>query len=151
MSLVFPYRRGRSPRPVVSLGGRTGRPRPLIDATLVGPTGSKIVTALLDSGADDTVFSDQVALSIGLDLSNAPRHIMSGVGSPPYIISYAPITIRLTDGKEFREWPALVGFTSARMVHPLLGFAGCLQFFDALFRGEREEVELTINGLYPGK
>ena len=37
------------------------------------------------------------------------------------------------------------------MTHYLLGFAGCLQFFDALFHGEREEVELTVNGLYPGK
>jgi hypothetical protein len=26
-----------------------------------------------------------------------------------------------------------------------------LQFFDASFRGEREEVELTINASYPGK
>jgi hypothetical protein len=33
---------------------------------------------------------------------------------------------------------------------PLLGFAGVLQFFDADFRGAREEVELTINSLYPG-
>ncbi len=151
MSLIFPYRRGRSPRPVVSLGGRVGRPRPIVDATLIGPTGSKIVTALLDTGADDTVISDQVAQSIGVDLSNAPRHTMTGVGSAPYVISYAPITLRLTDGNEYREWMALVGFTSASMAHTLLGFAGCLQFFDAFFYGEREEVELTINSLYPGK
>jgi predicted aspartyl protease len=151
MSLLFPYRQGRSPAPVIPLGGRTTRPRPLIDVTLVGPAGSKIVTALLDTGADDTVFSDQVAQSLGLDLSNAPQHIVAGVGSPPYVISYAQVTLRITDGKEFREWSALVGFTSAHMTHSLLGFAGCLQFFDALFHGEREEVELTVNGLYPGK
>jgi hypothetical protein len=151
MSMVFPYRIGRSPRPVISLGGRAGRPRPLIDATLVGPTGSKVVTALLNSGADETFFSDQVALSIGLELSNVPRQTVTGVGGPPYVIAYAQIWPRLIDGKEFREWPALVGFTSARMIHPLLGFSGCLQFFDAVFRGEREEVELTVNGLYPGK
>jgi hypothetical protein len=151
MCLLFPYRSGRSPRPVVSLGGRTVRPRPLIDATLIGPTGSKVVTALLDSGADDTVFPEQVAQSIGLDLSNAPRYTVTGVGSPPLVIAYAQISLRLTDGKEFREWPAVVGFTSAQMTHALLGFAGCLQFFDALFRGEREVVELTVNGLYPGR
>jgi hypothetical protein len=33
---------------------------------------------------------------------------------------------------------------------PLLGFAGCLQFFDALFHGAREDVELSVNSLYPG-
>ena len=58
--------------------------------------------------------------------------------------------MRLTDGKEFRRWPAWVGFTAARLKQPLLGFAGCLQFFGALFRGDREEVELEVNALYPG-
>jgi hypothetical protein len=32
----------------------------------------------------------------------------------------------------------------------LLGFAGFLQFFTATFRGDREEVELAVNVLYPG-
>jgi hypothetical protein len=109
------------------------------------------VGALLDTGADDTVFSEQLGRSIGLDLSNAPQHTVTGVGSPPHVIAYAPITLRLTDGSEYREWTALVGFTSAPMIHPLLGFAGCLQYFDALFCGAREVAELTANGLYPGK
>jgi hypothetical protein len=151
MSLVFPYRSGRSPRPVVSLGGRAFRPRPLVDVTLIGPTGSKAVLALLDTGADDTIFSIQVARNIGVDLSQAPQYTMTGVGSPTHVISYAPVTLRLTDGIEFREWTALVGFTSTLMTHSLLGFAGCLQYFDVLFRGEQEVVELTVNGLYQGK
>ncbi|MFO0929195.1 MAG: aspartyl protease family protein [Gemmataceae bacterium] len=150
MGLVFPYRPGRSPRPVISLGGRTVRPRPLVDVTLLGPSGSKVVMALLDTGADDSVFPERVAMSIGIDPSTVPHHTMAGVGSPPQVIAYAPVTLRLTDGNEFREWPAIVGFTAARMTHPLLGFAGCLQFFDALFCGEREEVELAVNNLYPG-
>jgi hypothetical protein len=60
------------------------------------------------------------------------------------------VILRLADGQERREWRALVGFTAAKFRYPMLGFAGCLQFFDALFRGAREEVELTINSLYPG-
>jgi hypothetical protein len=32
----------------------------------------------------------------------------------------------------------------------LYGFAGFLQFFTAKFEGDREEVELTVNSLYPG-
>ena len=38
----------------------------------------------------------------------------------------------------------------ARLIYPLLGFAGCLQYFRANFMGDREEVELTVNSLYPG-
>ena len=68
----------------------------------------------------------------------------------PTPLRYAEVRLRMTDGKEFREWPAWVGFTSAPLRHPLLGFAGCLQFFGANFLGDREEVELTVNSLYPG-
>jgi hypothetical protein len=56
----------------------------------------------------------------------------------------------LTDGKESREWPAIVGFTPARIPYPMLGFAGCLQFFTTTFHGDLEAVDLTINRLYPG-
>jgi hypothetical protein len=52
---------------------------------------------------------------------------------------------------EQREWPAWVAFTPARLNQPLFGFAGLLQFFTAAFHGDREQVELTINSLYPGK
>ncbi len=63
---------------------------------------------------------------------------------------YARITLHLTDGIEFREWPAVVAFTPARIPHGLLGFAGSLQYFTATFRGDVEEVELAVNALYPG-
>jgi hypothetical protein len=76
--------------------------------------------------------------------------VASGVGVPAYPLRYAQGTLRVTDGQEFREWPAWVGFTSVVLRQPLLGFAGFLQFFDALFRSDREEVELTVNSLYPG-
>ncbi len=151
MALRFAYRRGRSPRPVVSLGGGLQRPRPIVDVALIGPATSIVRAALLDTGADDTVFSVADAQLLGLNLSQAPQYTAAGVGGPPRVITYAPVTLRLTDGKEFREWPALVGFTSARMNYALLGFAGCLQYFDALFHGEQEVVELTVSGLYRGK
>ena len=60
------------------------------------------------------------------------------------------MTLRLTDGREFREWPARVGFAPVPMTFALLGFAGFLQFFGANFLGDGEEVELTVNSLYPG-
>ena len=44
-----------------------------------------------------------------------------------------------------------VGFTSAPLRQPLLGYAGFLQFFTATFHGDREEVELAVNAAYPGK
>ncbi len=90
-------------------------------------------------------------MQLGLDLSNAPPGEAGNVASTPIPIRYAQVTLRLTDGHEFCEWLAWVGFTAAPLRQPLLGFGGCLQFFDADFRGRFEEVELAVNSLYHGR
>jgi predicted aspartyl protease len=117
---------------------------------LLSPAGAFPEDALLDTGADDTVFPESLATKLGLDLSNAPVGEASGVGSGPVQIRYARVTLRLATASERREWQGWVGFTSVRLKRSLLGFAGFLQYFTATFYGDREEVELTVNGLYPG-
>lgn len=64
--------------------------------------------------------------------------------------SGAAVTRRITDGAEQCEGSAKVGFTSAPLKSPLLGIAGFLQSFTAIFFGDREEVEPAANALYPG-
>jgi predicted aspartyl protease len=136
---------------VASLGGRFVRPQPRFHVTLSGPAGTDVKLALLDTGSDDTVFPESSATQIGLDLRGAPAATASGVGLVPFPVRYAVVTLRVTDGKEFREWPAWVGFTPAPLRRPLLGFASFLQFFTATFHGGREQVELAVNSLYPGR
>jgi hypothetical protein len=146
----FRYRLIRSNQPILPLGGRFVRPRPILTVTIVGPTGSWAEDALLDTAADDTVFPEVVAQKIGLDLTHAPQGSGTGAGFAGVPLLYARVSLRLTDGREYRQWTAWVGFTSAPLPYPMLGFAGCLQFFSVLCHGDREEVELTINSLYPG-
>ncbi len=147
---TYPFYTPAVPVPVWSLGGRFGRPRPVIPVTVIGPTGTAVRDALLDTGADDSVFPEDVAAVIGLDLTKAVAGGASGVGMVGSPIRYAEVKLRLTDGIEFREWPARVGFTPAPLKRALLGFAGFFQFFTVSFDGEREQVELTVNALYPG-
>jgi len=151
MSLRFKYRGIRSPQPIPSLGGKLLRPRPIVTVTLIGPSNSVVDRALLDTGADDTVFPERVAGLLGVDLTNAPMRTLTGIAQTGHVVRYAQIQLRLTDGVEFRDWPAWVGFTDAPLRFPALGFAGCLQFFSACFHGDLEEVELTVNSYYPGK
>lgn len=150
MSLHFPYQLETARHAVVSLGGRWVRPRPVISVTLIGPKGTYVADAQLDPASDDTVFSETVAGRIGLDLSKAPIGRAAGIGMVSIPLRFAQATIRITDGREQREWLAWVAFASARLRRPLLGFAGFLQFFTARFAGDREEVELTVNSLYQG-
>jgi hypothetical protein len=151
MSLIFSYSQIRMRRPVHPLGGRMTRPRALIQVAMVGPLKTQPDLGMLDTGADDTVFHESVAAQIGIDLTNAPTGEAAGVGLVRTPIRNAQVTLRITDGREFCEWPALVGFTVVPLRRPLLGFAGFFQFFDATFRGAREEVELVTNTLFPGR
>jgi hypothetical protein len=149
MPMRFRYFNAKAPGPVVALGGRPARPRPLILVTAIGPSASMSDRGLLDTGADDTVFPDHWAATLGIDLSQSPTTTCKGVGGPGFLIRFAVVTLRVTDGVEFREWPATVGFVTGAVIRPLLGFAGFLQYFTATFRGDREEVELTANSLFP--
>ncbi|MGL4552639.1 MAG: aspartyl protease family protein, partial [Gemmataceae bacterium] len=140
MALCFAYTRERIANPAVALGGAMTRPRPLTDVTLIGPGGTGFARGLLDTGADDTVFPEALAALIGIDLTSCPAGVSRGVGGAGIPVRFAPVTIRLTDGLEHREWTAVAGFSAARTVNSLLGFAGFLQFFTATFHGDDEVV-----------
>src|SRR5262249_30839226 len=142
MSLLFHYELNRSHHPLLTLGGRFVRPRPIIPVTVTGPAGSSLVEGTLDTSADDTVFRDSLAAKIGLDLTKAPVGSGAGAGMARVPLKYAQVTPLLASGQEQREWTAWVGFTRAKLRYPMFGFAGFLQFFDTVFRGAREEVEL---------
>jgi hypothetical protein len=150
MTMRFRYSPVLVHSPVLTLGGRSVRPRPIVDCAVIGPTNTVVTPALLDSGADECIFSELIAVQIGLKLSAAPSRTTNylRLGNTP--IRYGAVIFRSTDGIEFREWSALVAFARLRMPYALLGFAGCLQFFDSCFFGAREGVELTVNPTYPG-
>ena len=150
MSMRFRYSRLRTAQPAWPLGGQSERPRPLVLVSIIGPAATAVERGGLDTGADDTVFEERVATRIGIDLTGAPTGSNTSVGGTTVAVRYAQVNLRLTDGHEFRAWTAWVGFTPTPLDRGLLGFAGCLQFFSAHFHGDREEVELAVNGLYPG-
>jgi hypothetical protein len=150
MSMRFPYRTFQARQPLWQLGGKSARVRPVLTITAIGPGGTAVDDGLLDTGADDTIFSVRRAAQLGIDLTNAPLGEASGVGGVPVTVYLAEVKLRITDGLEQREWTARVGFTTAPLKRALLGIAGFLEFFNATFFGDREEVELAVNSLYRG-
>jgi predicted aspartyl protease len=150
VSMSFSYGQFPVKHPLLTLGGRAERPRPVIEVTIIGPRDSRLVPALLDTGADDTVFPEHMAAKLGIDLTQAPAVAAAGVGMVPVVVRLAEVTLRVADGKERREWKAWVAFAPVPLRQPLLGFAGFLQYLTATFHGDREEVELAVNSLYPG-
>jgi predicted aspartyl protease len=150
MTMSFRYTPFMRNHPVVPLGGRFSRPRPVISVTLIGPRHTAALDALLDTGADDTVFPNSVARSLGIDLSSADIGTAQGVGGGHLNVRYVNLTLRIADNHEQREWSAVVAFTPLHNQLPLIGFAGFLQYFTACFHGDLEFVELTTNALYHG-
>lgn len=133
MSLFFRYKVVVVPHAVLPLGGRWSRPRPIISVSVIGPSATRAFDGRLDTGADDTIFPEPFAALVGVNLAGAPRGQATTADMTPVSIRYDPVTLRLTDGVERREWPAWVGFSS-RIQRPLFGFAGFLQFFTATFQ-----------------
>ncbi len=151
--MKFRYLLDRAQVPQVALGGGVVRPRPIIPIRITNATGnSLLLDGHLDTGADDTVFPAWVAASIGLDLTTAPFQDIHLAGrGQPFRAHYGSVLLRLTDGlQQSYEWPAMVAFVPVPLRRPLLGYAGCLQFLDAEFRGADQEVILLPNISFPG-
>jgi hypothetical protein len=130
----------------------TARWRPLLPVRISGPSGRLryFPRAILDSGADDTIFPLDVATLVGVTLRADAGHAIRWRGQS-YQLRFGDVELELTDesGSVWR-WPATVGFSPAPIRYPILGNAGCLCFFDALFRGDDRVVELETNQSYPG-
>jgi hypothetical protein len=146
----FPYVRLPTRRPVYPLGGVAVRYRPMVALRVAGPSASRILDASLDSGSDDTLLPAYLAGRLGVDLAGAPEGEAKAVSGVPVPYRYARVALRLTDGYEECEWPAIVGFIAAPMRWAILGHAGVLQFFDVRLLGERRDAVLTPNSTFPG-
>src|SRR5262245_14470333 len=111
-----------APTPLPSLGGGQQRYRPLLVVQLTGPGNSILRDGLLDTGSDDTVFPEDAAAKIGIDLSNAPRITVHLAGRGALPCRFAKARLRITDYIETYEWDAVVGFAPVSFRNPLLGY-----------------------------
>jgi hypothetical protein len=151
--LQFPYQDeplNRAPPPSLPATA-TVRWRPLIPVTVVGPTGTRRLfpRAVLDPGADDTVFPLAVSGLVGVALRPDSGHGLRWRGQG-YPLRFGDVTLELSDGTQLWRWSAVVGFSPAPLRYPILGICGCLEFFDARFLGQKHVMELETNPLYPG-
>lgn len=134
----------RGPAPPSLPAGTRVRWRPLVPVRVYAPLGAWLDfgRALIDSGADDTIFPLDVSALLNVGLHPTTPHMMRWRGSQ-YALSFGDVDLELSDdtGATLR-WRATIAFTSAPIRYPLLGVAGCIQFFDVRVLGEARLVEI---------
>jgi hypothetical protein len=60
-----------------------------------------------------------------------------------YALSFGDVELELADDAGIvLRWAATIAFTKAPIRYPLLGVAGCLQFFDTRLLGENRLLEI---------
>ncbi|MFH1956351.1 MAG: hypothetical protein ABIJ28_01775 [Patescibacteria group bacterium] len=101
--------------------------RPIVQIEVFGKNNSRKFNALINSGADYSLFNIQIAELIGLDLSNAKPHSFIGIGGSQPIAAYLldETEIKINDIDKKIKIP--VGFINSDSVGLLLGQEG---FFD---------------------
>jgi hypothetical protein len=65
-------------------------------------------------------------------------------------LRFAEVELVLSDDTSTCRWRAVVAFSPVPFPYPILGNAGCLQFFDVRLLGADLIVELETNWKYPG-
>jgi len=98
--------------------------RPLIPVTLSAGSKSARLLALIDSGADNTIFNMQVAAMLGLRLGSAPADSFCGTSGHEQTARYRRLTIRIGAV----GYQAMVGF--AELPFDVAGILGQDGFFD---------------------
>ena len=120
------------------------RSRPIIPLVLESCGGDRtLVDALVDSGADVTLFSEAIADTLGVDLSNVPElPIRSPLG---HAGTYRTIelTLELRRYPDILRWTGLVGFVPPRLQYGLLGTRGFFEFFAMHYDEPQGFLEIT--------
>lgn len=153
VTLRFPYQDElfTGPPPPSRPAGVTTYKRPLIPVTIIGPNGisRSFDRALLDSGADDTVFPIDAARLLGIPLRPHLGHGVRWRGQL-YPMRFGDAELELMAGGIVWRWIAVIAFSPAPIRYPILGQAGFLQFMDARFLGADLAIELEANRTYLG-
>jgi hypothetical protein len=99
--------------------------KPIVDVELFGPTSSIPTIALLDSGADFSLFNIEYAKAIGVDIAKCEKDRTVGVEGGTKEIYMTELEIQV---KDLNKIKIPVGFIDSRSVTGLIGQTG---FFDS--------------------
>jgi hypothetical protein len=114
--------------------------RPLIPVRLTYGSLYLETYALLDSGADRSVFGSRFADELKIDLESGKREFYFGIGAQPVPVYHHDIKIQLIGSTRFIE--VSVGFTDAPGVDAILGQADFFHYHQIKFEHYKDLIDI---------
>ncbi|HUG69421.1 MAG TPA: hypothetical protein VMM76_16840 [Pirellulaceae bacterium] len=84
--------------------------RPIITVRIVGRKADARWDALVDSGADETLFPLSLAEALGVELDQQMTSEAAGISGYRLKIHYGDVELRIESDQEFVAWKTTVGF-----------------------------------------
>lgn len=129
---------------------RRGNYRPLIAVKLLTDDGRYVVIdALIDTGADVSLFPNYLAEQLGFDMSRPPEGMVSAAVGGECSYHLCDVTLELRRPPEVIRWQASVGFVNHAMSYAILGTRGFFEFFDLSYSARNRRVELIASDSLP--
>ena len=121
-----------------------GRQRPIVAVTVILSNQRPVLfDALVDTGADVSLFPMSIADRLGLDLSQQPEvTVFAAVGGQCYYRLH-DVELELRRPPEVFRWKASVGFVDREMSYAILGTRGFFQLFDLTYSHSREFIDIV--------
>lgn len=115
--------------------------RPLIPIRLTHQDKHLDVYALVDSGADVSVFHSSIAKELGIDIQSGRKEKFFGIAGEGVDVYFHKIKLQIIGAPEVIEIEA--GFTDSKGVAAILGQAGFFENYHIKFERDKERVEIT--------
>lgn len=114
--------------------------RPIIQVKLKHKFRSFSTWALLDSGADKTMISNQIGKQFGIDFKSLPQRSTQGIYGKPQPTWETTIDLEVGGFKD--TFTSEVSFIDSPNVGILLGHVGFFEFFDVKLQTAQKQFEI---------
>ncbi len=116
--------------------------RPLVALHVHSSGRTTLTDALIDTGADVSIFPKFVADRLRIDLTNLPEIAVNTPlgGTGTYRLCFVELELRRSG--EVLRWKTSVGFTEHEMSYAFLGTKGFFEFFDLTYSARRQTIEI---------
>jgi hypothetical protein len=117
--------------------------RPVIPVTFSGRARSPVIWSLLDTGADESYITEEMADFLGVErMGDETFAVESASGEMP--VRYGDCDLEIQQGSESFRWRISIGIVPQIWSEAILGHAGFLHFFDATYSFADKSIELRL-------